>query len=45
MRCDSNFNFKKKIREHVRKQYIKKSINCFFFNRYNQINMRNRKKN
>ena len=27
MRCDSNFNFKKKFREHVRKQHTKKLIN------------------
>ena len=27
MRCDSNFNFKEKFREHVREQYAKKSLN------------------
>ena len=27
MRCDSNFNFKKKFREHVREQHAKKSVN------------------
>ena len=27
MRCDSNFNFKKKLREHVREQHAKKSLN------------------
>ena len=31
IRCNSNFNLKKKHREHVRKQHAKKSINCLFF--------------
>ena len=31
MRCNSNFNFKEKFREHVREQHVKKSINCSSF--------------
>ena len=31
MRCDSNFNFKKKFREHVREQHAKKFVNNSFF--------------
>ena len=31
MRCDSSFNFKEKLREHVREQHAKKSVNNSFF--------------
>ena len=31
MRCDSSFNFKEKLREHVREQHAKKSISCSSF--------------
>ena len=39
MRCDSNFNFKKKFREHVREQHAKKSVNSssFSFNTVKSI--------
>ena len=30
MRYEKNFNFKKKLREHVREQHVKKPINCSF---------------
>ena len=45
MRCDSNFNFKKKLRKHVREQHAKKLINNSFFsiNTSIQFSVRRRK--